>query len=124
MKKQISTAISALLAIVLAVILAGCGGEKADVTRDADLVIHKSEVTGQAKFYPVEIDGVKMEVLAVLASDNTVRTAFNTCQVCFDSGRGHYVQENDLLVCQNCGNRFKMDDLEIVRGGCPSITGL
>lgn len=39
---------------------------------------------------------------------NTIRTAFNTCQVCYSSGRGYYVQEGNVLVCQNCGNRFGM----------------
>jgi uncharacterized membrane protein len=62
-----------------------------------------------------------MEVLAVRAPDDTVRTAFNTCQVCWDSGRGYYVQEADELVCQNCGNRFKTSDVEIVHGGCNPV---
>jgi len=62
-----------------------------------------------------------MEILAVKASDGTVRTAFNTCQVCYSSGRGYYIQEGDVLVCQNCGNRFKMDEVEVARGGCNPV---
>ena len=59
-----------------------------------------------------------MEVLAVRASDGTVRTAFNTCQSCFTSGRGYYVQEGNDLVCQNCGFHFTPDQVEIQSGGC------
>ena len=33
-----------------------------------------------------------LEVLAVKAPDGTIRTAFNTCQVCYGSGRGLYRQ--------------------------------
>ena len=62
-----------------------------------------------------------MEVLAVKASDGTIRTAFNTCQVCYSSGRGYYVQDGDVLICQNCGNAFQMDQVEITKGGCNPI---
>jgi len=40
-----------------------------------------------------------MEVLALKAKDRTIRTALNTCQVCYASGKGYYVQEGDVLVC-------------------------
>lgn len=62
-----------------------------------------------------------MEVVALKASDGTIKTAFNTCQVCFDSGRGYYKQEGDVLVCQNCGNRFQADQVEQVKGGCNPV---
>lgn len=91
------------------------------VTSGADLVIPISEVTDTVKFYPTEIDGVKMEVMAVKATDGTIRTAFNTCQVCYASGRGYYKQEGDVLVCQNCGNQFGVDDVEVTRGGCNPV---
>ncbi|MDF2541206.1 MAG: uncharacterized protein K0S47_924 [Herbinix sp.] len=92
-----------------------------EVVKDADLVIPIDEVTDTATFYPVEIDGTKMEVIAVVAPDKSVRTAFNTCQVCYSSGRGYYVQEGDSLVCQNCGNRFGMNDVEVTKGGCNPV---
>ena len=62
-----------------------------------------------------------MEIIALKAPDGTIRTAFNTCQVCYDSGRGYYVQEGDVLVCQNCGNRFSADQVELVKGGCNPV---
>lgn len=83
-----------------------------------NLVIPTSEISGTAKFYPVTVDGTKMEVIAVKAADGSIRTAFNTCQVCFSSGRGYYKQQGDLLVCQNCGNKFPMSRVEVEAGGC------
>ena len=85
------------------------------------IVINKSEITSTAKFYPVTIDGTKMEVLAVKAPDGTIRTAMNTCQVCYDSGRGYYKQEGDELICQNCKNRFKLSQVEKIKGGCNPV---
>lgn len=85
------------------------------------LVIPKAGITSQASFFPVTVDGVKMEVMAVRASDGSIRTALNTCQVCFNSGRGWYVQQGDVVVCQNCGNRFKVDQIELEKNGCNPI---
>lgn len=86
-----------------------------------DLIIPKSEVSEIARFYPYQLGGTKMEILAVTANDGTIRTAFNTCQVCFDSGRGYYVQEGNELVCQNCGNRFQIEQVEKIKGGCNPV---
>lgn len=127
--------------VILAVagfVLSGLGGEKdsaaAPGTTDtagmavkelpapgADLTILKADVSEKVKFYPYEADGIYMEVMAVKASDGTIRTALNTCQVCFDSGRGYYEQKGDTVVCQNCGNVFSIDDIEKVRNGCNPV---
>lgn len=82
------------------------------------LVIPTADITTDASFFPVEVDGTRMEVIAVKDSEGNIRTAFNTCQICYDSGRGYYVQSGNYLVCQNCGNRFSMDQVEIESGGC------
>ncbi len=84
-------------------------------------MIPVSGISSKATFYPATVDGVKLEVLAVKAPDNSIRTAFNTCQVCYDSGRGYYKQEGDVLVCQNCGNRFKISQVEVSKGGCNPV---
>ena len=86
-----------------------------------DLVIQIADITANAVFYPVEIEGTRLEVLAVKAPDGTIRTAFNTCQVCYGSGRGFYKQQGTVLVCQNCGNRYRMSQVEIRSGGCNPV---
>jgi uncharacterized membrane protein len=85
------------------------------------IVIRKKDVAAKARFYAYRLDGVAMEVLAVRASDGTIRTALNTCQVCYDSGRGFYKQSGSFLVCQNCGNRFHIDQIERLKGGCNPV---
>ncbi len=101
------------LILLLALVLAGCSqpnetnvpqtSSQINATREGgDLIIQISDISKKATFYPVEVDGTKLEVIAVEAPDGSIRTAFNTCQVCYDSGKGYYKQEGDVLVCQNC----------------------
>jgi uncharacterized membrane protein len=85
------------------------------------IVIPISELSDQARFYPTTVDGLAVEVLAVQAPDGSYRTALNTCQVCYDSGYGYYIQDGDVLVCQNCGNQFPMAAVEIESGGCNPV---
>jgi uncharacterized membrane protein len=88
---------------------------------DEGIKIVKDEVSSKANFYPFKLDGVNMEIMAIKASDGTIRTALNTCQVCYDSGRGYYIQVGDYLVCQNCGNRFHIDQIEKIKGCCNPV---
>jgi uncharacterized membrane protein len=88
---------------------------------DQDLVIPIAEITENAIFYPVDIEGTRLEVLAVKAPDGSIRTAFNTCQSCYASGRGFYKQQGTVLVCQNCGKRFRMSQVEVRSGGCNPV---
>lgn len=130
MKKLIIITLSAavLLVIAFAVKVPASSSDnsknddlRAEKVIDGDIVIPVSEVNETAKFYPAEINGTQLEALAVKAPDGSIRTAFNTCQVCYSSGRGYYEQDGDVLVCQNCGNRFSMDEVEITRGGCNPV---
>jgi uncharacterized membrane protein len=121
--------IAALIAIGAAsYMLLGGNDEKNESTmaksvtdKNGNMVIPISEITDKASFYSYDELDSKMEVIAVKASDGTIRTAFNTCQVCYGSGKGYYVQEGDKLVCQNCGNTFGMDDVEVTKGGCNPV---
>jgi len=111
-----------VVVLVIGLILVGCNaGGGGTGTGTGDLKIPKSEISETAKFYPYRVGRVNMEVLAVKASDGTIRTAFNTCQICFDSGRGYYTQQGDALICQNCGNRFGLDQIEREMGGCNPV---
>lgn len=94
---------------------------KARTSSDWGIVIKKKDITVKAKFYQYLAGGRTIEIFAVKASDGTIRTALNTCQICYSSGRGYYKQEGIVFVCQNCGNRFSLDQIEKIRGGCNPI---
>jgi len=134
--KKASLVVTCLAAAVLILGVsfasAGCAEAKSQASQDTmpsksaivsgdGIVIDKSEITEKVKFYPYNAGGIEMEVLAVKAPDGTIRTALNTCQVCFDSGAGYYVQEGDELVCQNCGNRFSISKIEKQKNGCNPV---
>lgn len=118
MTRKLAVTVFAVVALFLSA-FAGFGGGR--ILPNGDMQIPKKEVTATAKFYQYRMDGVLMEVLALRAPDGTVRTAFNTCQVCYASGRGYYIQQGDVLVCQNCGNRFKASQVELIKGGCNPV---
>jgi uncharacterized membrane protein len=120
MKMKIGAAVLMFLAAALASAQNGLNTVK-PVISDRDLVINVDEVTENAIFYPVDIGGTRVEVLAVKAPDGTIRTAFNTCQSCYSSGRGFYKQQGTVLVCQNCGKRFRMSQVEVRSGGCNPV---
>ena len=82
------------------------------------LVIPTAGITTKASFHAVTVNGTPMEVITVRDSAGHIRTAFNTCQICYDSGKGYYIQSGPYLVCQNCGNRFSTDQIGIASGGC------
>jgi uncharacterized membrane protein len=111
--------------VLMGVIVLGVNAQSGDGSRaavkDQDLVILIRDISSTAQFYPVDIEGTRIEVLAVKAPDGTIRTAFNTCQSCYASGRGYYKQKGTNLVCQNCGKRFRLSQVEISAGGCNPV---
>ena len=121
--KQLPLIIAAAVlacAALAAVLFGGGGTEKGKVVREGEsLSIPTSSVTETASFYPVEVDGVAMEVLAIRDSEGQIRTAFNTCQSCYTSGKGYYEADGTELVCQNCGFRFTAEQVQVRgAGGC------
>ena len=108
-----------MLILAALLLLSGCGKqETAADPVDTDLVIPVSELSETIRIYPVTVDGLQMEVLAAKDSDGTVRTAFNTCQVCNGSRKAYFAEEGDHVVCQNCGNSFGREDVGVLSGGC------
>lgn len=84
----------------------------------AGLAIAKSDFSTTATLYTVKWDdGSSVEVIAVLYGGE-YRTAFNTCQVCYSSSRGYFLQSGSYLVCQNCGAKFPLSQVGVASGGC------
>ena len=112
-----------LAVLILAVSVPLVHPEAAAPKKDGDygIIFKKKDISSTATFMPYTAEGKRMEIFAVRASDGTIRTALNTCQVCYASGRGYYKQEGKEFVCQNCGNRFRLDQIEKIKGGCNPV---
>lgn len=103
-------------------LLTGCGKQEAAtsqaISEGGALEISRSELSTSIKIYSFTVDGLQMEVLAAKDEDGTVRTAFNTCQVCNGSPKAYFEEKGDSVVCQNCGNAFGRKDVGVLSGGC------
>jgi uncharacterized membrane protein len=79
-----------------------------------------AQVSSQAKWFEYETSGKTIKFFVVKASDGSIKTAFDACDVCFSSRKG-YSQDGDIMVCNNCGNRYPIDGLGTENkagGGC------
>jgi uncharacterized membrane protein len=97
----------------------------AEIAKSAGIVETSDEVkiplktldTGKALFLQQEVDGRQLYYFALKSSDGAYRAALDSCDVCFRANRG-YRQENDLMVCNNCGQTFPSAKIGEVKGGC------
>ena len=85
---------------------------------EGNIVINAKDVTETPTFINYDADGTTVQLIAVKASDETIRLAFNTCQSCNPSPKAYFIQEDEYLDCQACGTKFKMDEVGITHGGC------
>jgi len=91
------------------------------LNENGDVVIQIADITETATFYSYDSNGTAMGLFAVRASDGTVRTALDTCQVCNGSRYAYFIQQGDTFQCQNCGNIYSQDMIEQERGGCNPV---
>ncbi len=108
------------IGLVLVLGLFGCTQQdnSAQQAKNDVMVLSASDITSQAKWYEYESNGVTIKFFAVKGSDGVIRTAFDACDVCFGAHKG-YRQEGNIMVCNNCGNKYAIDSLgtENKRGG-------
>lgn len=72
---------------------------------------------GQARFYRLQGQAGPVDFFVVRSQDGVVRSAFDTCDVCYKARKG-YRQEGHDMVCNNCDQRFRTDMINVVKGGC------
>lgn len=93
----------------------------ATLNENGDIEINMDDISEQATYFKYDNNGVTMGLFAVKASDGTIRTAFDTCQICNGSPRAYFEQEGNKFKCQNCGNVYSVDMIEQERGGCNPV---
>lgn len=88
------------------------------LNEDGKIVIDTSDITSKATFVNYVVDDVNIQFIVVRGTDGVVRIAFNTCEVCNPSPNAFFLQKDNYFECQNCGNRFSIDEIGEVTGGC------
>ena len=72
---------------------------------------------GTARYYRYKGSAGPINFFLVKSNDGVVRSAFDTCDVCYKALKG-YRQEGNEMVCNNCDMRFRTDKINVVKGGC------
>jgi uncharacterized membrane protein len=109
-----------LIAAAVAFILFGGGPSSGFKIVKAEAGIVKIPVSdvndGHAHFYSYN-GSRKINFFVLRSSDGVIRAAFDACDVCYSSKKG-YRQEGDVMVCNNCGQRFPSTKINVLKGGC------
>jgi uncharacterized membrane protein len=72
---------------------------------------------GKARFFRFNGQSVPIDFFVVRSPDGLIRSAFDTCDVCYRERKG-YRQEGNDMVCNNCDQHFRTDLVNVVKGGC------
>ena len=123
-KKGVATyaaiGVTALLILVVAVFFFkkdGQSSEKLTAATEVTFPVATFE-DGKAKHFELAAgDGIVVKYFVLKSSDGVIRAAFDACDVCWPSGKGYY-QDQDVMVCRNCGRRFASVKVNEVKGGC------
>ncbi|MCL2210549.1 MAG: DUF2318 domain-containing protein [Treponema sp.] len=134
MRRKILTVISAALLVFMCGVSAfAMGGtddqnalnQKKPKTVDKDLVIQISDIKEFIDFYPVEADGMQIEIMVVKAPDGSIRTAFNTCHYCYQRNNdpkalGYFMQIPGPKLVSLCGTErmYTMDKIQLSSDAC------
>ena len=86
--------------------------------KNGQISVEKSQLTKDASFINYKTGDITVQLIAVIADDNSFRVSFNTCQSCNPAPKAYFVQQGKKLVCQNCGNQFTMNDVGSPSYGC------
>ena len=117
--------VCALLAITAGIALYNPSGEKASATRPSTPGLNATTVDfpaaifndGIARHFEYRHNDITVRYFILKSSDGVIRAAFDACDVCWPAGKGYY-QDDDTMVCRNCGRRFASVLVNEVKGGC------
>lgn len=71
----------------------------------------------KARYFHYIFPEGKVNFFVLQSSDGNIRAAFDACDVCYRSKRG-YRQQNDFMICNNCGRKFQSVRINEEKGGC------
>lgn len=95
-------------------------GEDTDTDTDAETVgVPKAELSTTVSYYEYQGEAATIRYFAVIDGDGAYHVAFDACDACYPAGLG-YSQDGDEMVCNNCGNRYRIEELgaQSGSGGC------
>lgn len=117
-----------LISAIIAMAYFGLGGTQQPannpinvqgVDENSYIEIPMADVSDTARKYSYTYQGTTITYFVAIGPDGEVHTALDACDACFAEKKG-YVQEGDVMKCNNCGLTFNMVDIGTtnVGGGC------
>ena len=127
-KLHVALAAAALIvvAIIAAVVVMNRGGGSPAAATTAsspagNVTMPIAQVNdGKAHFYTYDANGTTVKYFVLASKDGTVRAALDACEVCYPKKLGYH-QVGDYMQCNNCGKKFRSDQINVVTGGCNPI---
>lgn len=71
----------------------------------------------QAQHYFLKDGKNTIRFFVVRDKQGTVRTAIDACEVCWKADKG-YRLEGSTMLCVNCGQKFALQNIGVIKGGC------
>ena len=73
-------------------------------------------------YFHAYVDDIYMELIVIRESEDTFRTAFNTCERCFVTGKGYFVLFDDgEILCYQCKMPVAIESIGLESSGCNPI---
>lgn len=92
------------------------------LNEEGNIVIEKKDISDTATFINYEIDGIVIQLIAVKATDGSIRVVLNTCSACTPAPNAYFIQIGEYFECQNCGTKIHVDELGKREVGCNPAT--
>lgn len=74
---------------------------------------------GEIKFYRLEKDGKYVHFFLVRDDSGMARMALDACEACYREEKGYTATKGGgSVTCVNCGQKFPLSRIGIVKGGC------
>jgi len=116
------------LSIIALLVFSGCASTNstalatasAEKTDNSVVTISLDKISDKATWFGYDSSGVMIRFFAVEVKDGSIKTAFDSCDVCYSQKKG-YRQVGEFMVCNNCGNEYPISGLGTENrnpGGC------
>ena len=125
-------ALAIILLLCIPAMLAACGRNgsgndvpalkhdysKIDADTEGNIIIPLENISSVASFYNYDADGVTVQLLAIRDPGGKAHISYNTCKSCSPSPKAYFVQQGEVLICENCGNAFTPEQVGLSSSGC------
>jgi uncharacterized membrane protein len=95
-------------------------GEIVVPSGDSVVIDGRDIAPGEAKFFRYDFRGREIRFIAGRTEAGSFVTKFDACATCYVSKKGYHA-EPGCVICNDCGSRFKLDEMEKGLGNCVPI---